>query len=229
LDEEHRQGGDVKAIPLNYLNYLLYKLDKKSVSVFFELKTILQMCLGLESDMVSEDGNILPTIDFIRTGENKLSIRILNEIYDYKDFDIIRKIICEQNCIEMPDLNIPPSLKKKYREQDDYYRKINKNKICGFDELKSRITGRTGIMKQEINKMTIREFTQLVESLEIISSYDSEILLTPNMKKEDAQKIKHWLCPSKEEDRYAKYRTDIAAYSEKNKIDMKQKIIKKGE
>jgi hypothetical protein len=223
LDEEHRQGGDKYAIPLTYLNYLLYKAEVKKVNVFFQLKTLLKMCLHLDEYFVSADGENIESINFFKNDKGKLLIRINNDIYDSKDFDIIRKIICEQNCVEMPDLNIPPDLKKKYREQDDYYRKLNENKMCNFDELKSRVTGRTGIIKQDINKMSIREFTQLVESLDMITSYDTQILLTPDMKKEDAKKIKHWLCSAKAKDRYAKYRTDITAYSKENKID----IIKK--
>lgn len=221
LDEEHRQGGDPKAIPLSYLGYLFYKCKKSGTSVLSELRTILQICLHIEDTVITNEGEKIPSIDFVYI-ENKPFIRILNLVYSASDFDEIREIICEQNCIETPDMTIPLSLKKKYREQDEHVRKLNKNKVCSFDEIKSRITGRTGITKETLNKITVREFSQLVESLELITAYDTEIPLTPNMKKEDAQKIKHWLSPSKEEDKYAKYRTDMTAYAEKNKIEIKQ-------
>ena len=230
LDEEHKQGGDPKAIPLNYLGYLFYKCKKMDSSVLSELKIVLQLCLHINNTFVSSDGEIIPSIDFLYI-DNKPSIRIINTIYNSKDFDEIRTIICEQNCVEMPDLTIPMSLKKKYKEQDEFIRKQNKNKVCSLDEMKSRITGRTGITKDKLNQMTIREFAQLIESLEIITSYDTEIPLTPNMKKEDQQKIRHWLSTAKDEDKYAKYRMDVTKYAEQNKIEIETKTEtnKKGE
>lgn len=221
LDEEHKQGGNKEAIKLSYLDYLYYKARNNDNAPLYMLLRLLEMCLHLDKYMITDECNKIPTVDYL-TENDKLLIRIENDVYDSKDFDKIRKIICEQNCVEMPDLTIHPDIKKLYKEQDDFARKKTKSKVCSFDEMKSRITGRTGITKNIINSMSIREFTQLLESLERITSYDLTMVNLPDIDKKYRNKIPHWT-DGKDEDKYAKYRTDMTAYAKENKIEIKEK------
>lgn len=216
LDEEQLEGGDVKAIKMSYLSFLYYRAKKDKGIALGNLIEVLKMVLKVEGFL--DDNKEIPCIGYAFDDKDNLRIRVFNDTYDHKDFNKIRKIICEQNCIEMPDMEMHPSLKKKYKEAQDFARKLNKNKVCSFEDMKSRITARTGLVREQLNNLTIREFTKLLESLEIIVTYDIETLLSPNMKKEDIKKIPHWLSEVKNTDKYKDYRTDL----DKLKSDIKK-------
>jgi hypothetical protein len=209
LDEVKMFSGDKEAVKMSYLDFLFYQCTKtKDYSIVFKLKTILTLVLDMNES----------EIDF-KVNNNKIELKINNKYYNSKDFDIIRNIICKQNNIEIPNININPQILKLYKEAEALKIKNNKHKSCDIEELKSRITARTGITKSEINKMTIREFTNLIKSLEMIVNYDLEMQLSPHMNKEQFNGIKHWLSSSENKDKYAEYRSEYNSLKkEMNKL-----------
>lgn len=209
MDEDKMQGSDYTTITMTYLDYLLYKANKKdgndgNHALLYILFKLLSLVLRIDIsliDMYIIDGTLYLQIDGVN--------------YDAKDFDLMRKIICDQNCIEIPDVTIHPDIKRKIREAEVFRNKRRKNRQCSFEDMKSRVSGRTGFTCREINQMTIREFSKLLESLEIISAYDLETLLSPNMDKKDQIKIKHWLSEIPKVDKFKEYTIETSDVSTK--------------
>lgn len=184
LDEEKMQGSNPETIKMSYLDFLLYKTIKdNNQTLFFLLWEVLSQCLHLAKDKI--DMNI--------DDSGKLHFYLDDVEIEPEEFDEIRNIILEQNNIEKVDLSIHPSIRQKLKEVEEFKRSHNKNKMCSFEDLKYRIMAKTGISFEEINKMSIRQFTKLLESCEVLSNYELEMILSPNLEKKDQQNIKHWL------------------------------------
>ena len=183
LDEEKMQGKDPRTIKLSYLDFLMYKAtQEKDDTILLLLYEGLEHCLHLTQEQIKLN---------IENGQLKLYLD--NVEITHQEFDDIRNIILEQNGIEKVDLSIHPTLRASIRKAEEFKRKHNKNSMCSLEDLKYRIMGRTGLPFREINSLTIRQFIKLIESLEVINSYDLNMILAPNMEKKDQKNIKHWL------------------------------------
>ena len=184
LDEEKMQGKDPRTIKLSYLDFLVYKSsqDKDGDVLLILLFEALSQCLHLTSDQIKLD---------IIDGQLKLFLDGVE--ISHQEFNEIRNIILDQNNIEKVDLSIHPSLRKVLRDAEEFKRKHARHKMCSLEELKYRVMGKAGLSFNEINNLSVRQFTKLVESLEAISSYELNMILAPNMEKKDQQNIVHWL------------------------------------
>lgn len=188
--------GDAKAISMSYFDYIFYatKKEKKPYAEF--LRELLYMVLRLEEKMVTANNDVIDTIDFIYVN-SKWNMRINNTIYDSKDFDKIRQIICEQNLIEILDETIHPDWIKAYKDIEEYKRKQNEIKLCSFEDQINIVVAKTGYKRENIVTMTIRTFSRLFERINKIEDYEVSMMLSPNMEKKHRDKIEHYLSESK--------------------------------
>jgi hypothetical protein len=189
-------SGDAKAISMSSLDYIFYISikDKKPYVQF--LRELLYIVLRKEEKMLISNGSYIDTIDFLAVGD-KWNIRIENTMYDSKDFETIRQIICEQNLIEILDESIHPDWIKAYKDMEEYKRKQNELKLCSFEDQINIVVAKTGYKRENIVTMTIRSFSRLFERINKIEDYEVSMMLSPNMEKKHRDKIEHYLSESK--------------------------------
>lgn len=187
----HKTSGDINAISLSYLKYIYYLTkDKKQNEYIVFLGELLLIVLRKNKTYISDNGKEMATIEF---DFNKGTISIEGTLYDEKDFDIIKKIILEQNAIEEPDETIPPELLKAYKELEEYKLNQSKVKMCSFEDQINVIVARSSYRRDEVMNMTIRSFSRLLDRVDKIMSYEINSLLKPNMDKKDQEKICHYM------------------------------------
>jgi predicted RND superfamily exporter protein len=143
-------------------------------------------------------------------------MQIDDKEYNGKDFDVIRKIICEQNAIELPDETTHPDVVKAYKEMEEYKRKQSKVKICSFEDQINVVVAKSSYRREEVVKMTIRSFTRLLERIDKVLHYEIYTLLSPNMDKKGQQSIEHYMSDSSIKDKYKNSMMDFDEF--KNKI-----------
>lgn len=187
----HLTCGDIKAISMSYLKYLFYlATDKQKPEALVSLGELLLIVLRKQKTYIDENGVEKATISFEL---DKGVIDIEGQKFDSKDFNIIKKIILEQNAIEEPDETIPPELLKAYKEVEDYKLKQCKVKMGTLEDQINIIVARSSYRRDEIMRMTIRSFSRLLDRVDKIMSYEINSLLKPYMDKKDQEKIGHYM------------------------------------
>lgn len=206
----HLTSGDPKAISMSYFEYLIYLLkDKGQPQYLWELSQLLLICLRMKA--TDEKGR--PTIEIIPDGSHFL-LRICNETYDSADFDKIRKIICEQNAVEMPDEKTHPDIVKAMKEVEEYKRKQAKVKICSFEDQINIVVAKSSYKREECIRMTIRSFTRLLERVDKIMHYEIYTLLSPNLTEKGKNSIEHYMAAEKT--REERYKENLVDQDEQN-------------
>lgn len=208
----HLTSGDINALSKPYFEYLIYLAETKGQRLYLqELFELLSIVLHLP--ILNEDN--ISNICIVKDGENHL-LKIGSEVYNSQDFDNIRKIICEQNAIEMPDEETHPDILKAIKEVEEYKRKQAKVKLCSFEDQINIVVAKSSYRRDECLKMTIRSFTRLLERVDKIMHYEIMSLLAPNLEKEVVKNIEHYMAANKT--RKEKYRE---AMVEQDKINNK--------
>ena len=187
-------AGLPECMGMNHLQFLMYENPSKGIfnaqQYVPQLTLLLQMCLHWED--TNEAGK--ERIKFVKDGK-KCYIYFDDKRYDWQDFENIKTIICEQNCIELPDYTIHPDIRRKLEEKEKLLAKINKNKVGSFEELVDSLMIVSGFSEDYIHDLTIRRFTNLLRRYEIVSTYELGTLLSPNMEKKDRESILSWNSP----------------------------------
>jgi len=132
-----------------------------------------------------------------------------NTMYDIKhcseDFDEIRKIISEQNMIDLPDERIQKNVRDSLEEARRFKQKLNKNKVASFEEQMMALATYTGWSLDEIYNMTYRKFVLAIRRANQIIM--SNIYLTASMSGfvsfKDKSVLKSWISDINEEDKYS--------------------------
>lgn len=185
---------DINVLQMKYLDFLFYKNEKLNIDNSFyvqSLEELLLICLRLPRTFKTENNKEFRTIEFIKSNNHYL-IKIYNETYDYKDFERIRKIICEQNLIELPDNTISPDIEKKYEEYIEHLRKIGKIKTGDLEDLSLCIMSEVGYTKEETMNLSIRTFYKLLERIAFIMEYKINNMLAPYLKDGAMDKLPNW-------------------------------------
>lgn len=186
-------SGDINAISKTYFEYLVYLADEKKelyhLQEMFELLSIV-----LHKPLKDEEGN--DVISVIRE-DGKPLLKIENSVYDSVDFDVLRKIICEQNAIELPDEDTHPDILAAIKEVEEYKRKQAKVKVCSFEDQINVVVAKSSYRRDECIKMTIRSFSRLLERVDKIMHYEIMTLLSPNLTEEGKNSIEHYLAADK--------------------------------
>lgn len=194
---------------MNPLQFLFYRNSDKGIDNAMNylplLEHLLLMCLNKSQTM--ENGK--RTIEFVEKNKKQF-IRIENKDFGWRDFEKIRDIICEQNCIQLPDWKIHPDIRKKLKEKDELMARINKQKIASFEELIDCLMLASGYSEEYILNLSIRRFTNLLKRYDIMKNYELMTILTPNMDKKDREKIMSWNCAIPKQDQYLSKVTNLS-------------------
>lgn len=194
-------SGIRECMGMNSLQFLFYQNFKDGIDnaqMYLPLlEQLLLMCLHKEPF-----ANGKKTIDFIQRDKNKCFILIEGKQYDWKDFEAIRDIICEQNCIELPNYKIHPDIRKKLKEKEDLLNRINKKKVASFEELIDCLMLAGHYSEDYILNLSIRRFTNLLKRYDIMKTYELMTILSPNMKQRDIENIPSWISAMPKQDQY---------------------------
>jgi hypothetical protein len=178
---EKNKFPDIRVIKMSYLRFIFemsHAIDEKGKSLsylYIHLKKLLIMVFRRKFHFVSDGKNI-----YIKIGRTLLN---------GKDFDNIRKIICKQNLVQIPEL-MDAEMEKCLVEAQSFLSK--KEKPATTEENIYSFFVATGIDDEKIKNMTIYKFKKCMERLNLLKSW--EIYTYPSLKSGENSKIKHWLC-----------------------------------
>lgn len=205
---------DINIIQMSYLDYM-YKISLEEKKMYVLMFTgLMALCLNIEiKDIVAKyDSKSKPTF-------------VINDVvYDSKDFDEVKSIICEQNLVDLPDETISKEIRDKIQEARELKERLegNSNDTASIEDLIVSISVSTGMPPESIYEFTIRKFNKMIQRLDAKLHY--EIYLSASMSGlvefKDKSFIKHWLS-NLDVDKDAAYKLDYDAV--KGKVSFEDK------
>ncbi len=194
---------DVKIISMSNLEYVYYasqgNTEQTPYIIWFD--RLLSFCLKDEESF--ED--LSESIKRYKYDENgKPIFYIKGEKYTSKDFDELKRIICEQNLVDLPDENISKEVRDSLDEARKYKAKISGSKSGSFEDYIISLSVSTGWSFEYIYSMSIRKFVKSIRRLDNLIHY--KIYLAASMSGmvefKDKSFIKHWLTDIEDNDKY---------------------------
>lgn len=180
-------SGDIKAISMSYLEYIYYLASEKNkVEILFMLGQILLLALHENETYTDENGKEKQTIDFIIS---KKELRIKDNYYNAKDFNMFREIILTQNGDEIPDETIDSELLEEYYKKLELDNKMSKYKSCKFEDNINILVCLTSYTRENVFNLTIRSFKRLLERASLVLDYKIQTMLLPYMDKKGKDSI----------------------------------------
>lgn len=185
----------IKAISMSYLQYM-YEVSSRENNYIQLFDGLLRLVLRIKEEK---------TIKYEYDKNGSPYFMIDDKNYYSEDFDEIRKIISEQNMIDLPDERIQKNVRDSLEEARRFKQKLNKNKVASFEEQMMALATYTGWSLDEIYNMTYRKFVLAIRRANQIIM--SNIYLTASMSGfvsfKDKSVLKSWISDINEEDKYA--------------------------
>jgi len=152
--------------------------------------------------------------------KNKSILHIKDKFYDGSDFDEIRKIICEQNEVEMIDENTRKEVRDELEKAQYRANKIRgSEKMCDFENQLICISISTGFKLKEVNNLTLRKFVKYIARINHKMTYEifKPAILSGNVTSKNKNFPSFWMADLESDNKYA----DILIDEEeiKNKIE----------
>jgi hypothetical protein len=175
----------MKIISMTDLEYIYLKGDKSKIPLITMLMNLLSLCFKLKDEdklKLDFDDNVKPII-------------IINDIVlNSSDFDEIKTIICEQNLVDLPDINVQKEVRDAMKQAKDYEQSLSGNKMASLEDLFICIITSTALNLEQIYGLTIRKFIKVLQRADIKLHY--QIYKTASLSgmvtfKENS--IKHWM------------------------------------
>ena len=184
---------DPKIILMTELEYLyyLFQIDKeKPYLIWFD--RILSICLKDNNEF--ED--MQKSLERYRYDEKgKPCFLIDGEKYTATDFAEIKKIICAQNLVELPDENISKDVRDSLERAKQYKNKGEDKNPATLEDYIISLATLTGWNFDYIYGMTMRKFIKCLKRMDMYIHY--KIFLSASMSGmvefKDRSFIKHWL------------------------------------
>lgn len=188
---------DAKIISMTYLRFLYYISGDGNDSLY-KLNELLKLCLH-----IGEDENIS-----FYTRDDKAFFYVNDTEYSAKDFDEIAKIICEQNSVDTIDESIQKELRDAMEKAKEIKRKIQKSKMCSFEDQLICIMISTPMKLEDVYNLTIRKFHKIIKRIDHKLHY--QIYKTASMSGfvKFKEEIKDWMTDLENEDMYSDVKVD---------------------
>ncbi len=214
---------DPRFISMSYLEFISI-ISSVENNTLLKLENILYLCFNLNRERFyidydqDERGKPLFFIkEYKKNPENEDDWEILNEwMFTYKDFKLIREIICEQNSIELPNEKIDPKVEKALLEAQELINKQNNyQKISSLEKQMISVWLNSCSNWDQIFNLSIRKFVLALEMKDKELHYQIYKTASMNGFVEFKKPITHYLYDSTE-DKYAHLVSDYGEF--KNKI-----------
>jgi hypothetical protein len=179
---------DASIISMSYMEYLLLSSNEENNNIE-KLFALLSICLKIDFKEIK-----------IIEGENKKLLLVLSETkIDSDGFDNIKKIILEQNCVEIPDYTIQKEIRDKI-EEGKRMSANNGTEMASFEDQIVSLSVASGIPMEKIYDMTYRKFLKSISRMDLLIHY--KIYLQSSMSGmvtfKSTNFIKHWLTQTKD-------------------------------
>ncbi len=175
---------DVNIITMNYLEYL-FSISNKQNNLLEKLNIILSLSTKIDNENIS----------FGFDNKKKPIIKIDDKIINGNDFENIRKIICEQNSIELEDETIQKEIRDKLKEARNFKNKSSNTRMGSLEDQIICILISTSMNMDDIFNMTIRKFVKTLQRVDVKLHY--QIYLSASLSGlvefKDKSFIKHWM------------------------------------
>lgn len=186
----------IKAISMTYLEYLFQfpetiKIGDNEYKYHELLDGLLRIVLNLgEKDTV-----------LIKSS----SIKINEEEYDSVDFDNIKKIISEQNLVELPDEKIQKNVRESFEEARRFKQKLSRNKSASLEEQITALAVYSGWSFEYIYQMSYRKFVLSVKRANqiIMSNIYLQASMSGFVSFKDKSVLKSWIADLDDDDPYS--------------------------
>lgn len=214
---------DAKFITMSELEYLYYVSQTESTVPYVLLIDRLLSLVLRDDDSFSDVTKSI--LRYKYTKNNKPVFIIGEEEYTAKDFIEIKKIIAEQNDIELPDTNISKEVRDSLEKARDYRRRARGEKPASLEDYIVSMSVATGWSMEYIYSMPIRKFQKAMSRLDNYIHY--KIYLAASMswmvEFKDKSFIKHWLSNLDAKDKYADVSVDLDALQGKISLESAKK------
>jgi hypothetical protein len=205
LQVDKNNLGEIAFISMSKLRFMLLVICSEE-KYQFELCLLLQKALSMENKIIQVFINDKTEYLIIGDNINEHAIKITSD-----DFDEIIRIILYQNILDYTDRYIDPDVK---RMTDEYYRLKNKGaKKVPIEHKITCVQLKTGMTKEAIGNLTIRNFYQLFDILVDESDYIAAKTAEFNGVQFKSP-IEHWAHKARK-DKYAEAFSDADAFVEK--------------
>jgi Holliday junction resolvase RusA-like endonuclease len=185
---------DPRIISMSYLEYLFFctKNDINNTPYLLWLDRLLGICLKDDRSFDSIEESI-KRYNYDEKG--KPYIQIGEDLFYASDFEDIKKIICEQNMIELVDENIQKEVRDSLEKARAYKEKLSGTKAGSFEDYIISISVTTGWSFEYVYNMSVRKFTKSIRRLDNLIHYKIYLSATMSgmVEFKDKSFIKHWL------------------------------------
>lgn len=176
---------DPKVISMKYLEYLFYAA-KSDNDILPMLDAILRITTR-KTDSIMQ---------YSKDSKGKYVLVIDGSKYDSNDFEEIRKIICIQNDLQLPDTTMQKKIRERLADYERLLRKKNgSDKPSSIEDLVIALTISSSLTLKDIYEMPIRKFFRAIKRVDAKLHY--QIMMTAKtsgfVKFRDDSAIKHWL------------------------------------
>lgn len=214
---------DVNIISMTYLEYLYSMASKEDTGHYLLwFDRMLSLCLKDEKSFE----NIEESIQRYNYDENgKPFFTIGEDKYDYRDFDELKKIIAEQNMVELIDESVSKEVRDSLEMAREYKRKMEGSKPSSLEDLILSISMVTGWSLDYIYSLSIRKFMKTITRYDNFVHY--RIYLAASMSGmvefKDTSFIKHWLNNLDSDDKYKDVSVNLEEMQNKVSLESAKK------
>ena len=181
---------DIEIMKMSYLEFLIRQHTPENQYIN-RLVTLLSM--------VMRDENL----EFKYSNDKPIFMINGVELGKY-DFDTIRKILCIQNELEMPNEKMSSGIKAAIQEANAIRAKMSGTKMASIEDQMIAVSISSGMSLQDIYDMPIRKFVKMLARIDHKLHY--EIYLAASMSGlvtfKDKSFIKHWLIELKSDENH---------------------------
>jgi len=219
---------DMNIISMTYLDYIFYLATPKNSDEEANLDSgiylyllLMLLCMVLHID--KDDALNKKLIVFDKDEKNdRAFIQIKGKKYYGRDFDKIKKIIAEQNGVELIDETIQKEIREAMEKAQEYKMRQNAYKVCSLEEQMICVLISTSLKLEDIYDLTIRKFIKILRRVDHKLHY--EIYLTAQMSgmvKFDSNTIIHWMNDLTKEDKFDDVKVGFEEMQNKLNVDKK--------
>ena len=180
----------MKRISMSYLDFL-FMLAVQDNQIIVKLVLLLELCLKIDRNKDIEFG-----FDEKQRAQIKILVKEKWEIFDGKDFDEFRQIICQQNSLELPDEKTQKELRDVLEEAEKFKSRVDGGtKMADLEDLiVCCLISAPFKSIEDVYNLSIRKFRKILERADALISY--KILLAASMNGmveiKDKSIIRHW-------------------------------------
>lgn len=211
---------DPNIISMTYLEYIYFATsqDMEATPYLLWFDRLLALCLKEDESF----SNMQESISRYKYDDNGKAYFTIGGIdYFAEDFEEIKKIICAQNAVDLPDLSVSKEVRDSLEKAMEYKNKISGNKPATFEDYIVSLAMVTGWQFEYIYSMPLRKFLRVIKRLDNYIHY--RIYLSAAMSGmvefKDKSFIKHWLTNIDSDDKYGDVSMDLEDVQKKISLE----------